>query len=752
MIIQRNVDLFQAHLNAPLKTVLELIDQNRSGILFVTEDDGRLWGVVTDGDIRRWLLRSEKPDLESPAYSIANRDYTAVAETTEPYNLRKLFSVKVRVIPILDRRGKMVGIAKGKVEDVDIGGRKIGPNNDVFVIAEIGNNHNGSLELGKQLIDKVAECEVPAAKFQMRNMELLYGSEWQKNRMSEDLGSQYVVDLLARVNLAKHELYELFDYCHQKNIIPLCTPWDEASVDDLEAYGIEAYKIASADLTNHQLLESVASKDCPAILSTGMSRELEIIEGISIFQKCGTPLVLLHCNSTYPPDAKDINLAYINRLDELGSCPVGYSGHEIGWTIAVAAVAVGATVIEKHFTLDRTMEGNDHKISLLPEELLQMAKAIQEVKVAMGSQSQRTLNQGEVLNRETLAKSLFATRAISRGETIEPCDVVIQAPGKGIQPNRYKELVGRVATRQITQNTEFFESDITGAVVGCASEYSFKRPWGIPVRYHDYRQLMGASNQSLLEFHMSYGDLEHEPRTFLKELRNIDLVVHAPELFSGDHLIDLAADSSEYRERSIREIQRVLDCTRQMSKFFPDTSPPRVILNAGGWTEGQRMTEDERIVRYERIRHGIKRLAMPDVELLIQTMPPFPWHFGGRSYHNLFVLPEEIDEFCAKGSARICLDISHSFLACKFHGIKLNDFIKLVGSHIAHIHWSDARGTDGEGLQIGEGEVEFKSVFNSLDRYAPGVSFIPEIWQGHKNGGEGFWIALSRLEDIYLSC
>ncbi|MEI2420999.1 N-acetylneuraminate synthase family protein, partial [Arthrospira platensis SPKY2] len=187
------------------------------------------------------------------------------------------------------------------------------------------------------------------------------------NDAKEDLGAQYTLDLLSRFQLTPEEMLQAFDYCRESGILPLCTPWDIKTVKLLENYRMPAYKVASADLTNHDLLKALVDTGKPLICSTGMSTESEIKESVALLQKMGAMYVLLHCNSTYPAPFKDINLNYLDKLAKIGNCPVGYSGHERGYHVAIAAVAKGAKVIEKHFTLDKTMEGNDHKVSLLPE-------------------------------------------------------------------------------------------------------------------------------------------------------------------------------------------------------------------------------------------------------------------------------------------------------------------------------------------------------------------------------------------------
>ena len=206
----------------------------------------------------------------------------------------------------------------------------------------------------------------------------------------------------------------------------------------LEDYGMQAYKLASADLTNHELLDAIARTGKPLICSTGMSSESEISAAVRKLKQLDAKYVLLHCNSTYPAPFKDIHLNYLDRLSQIGNCLVGYSGHERGIAVAIAAVAKGAKVIEKHFTLDRTMEGNDHRVSLLPAEFKEMEQGIREVEQALGSNAQRRVTQGEMMNREILAKSLIIDCDLAKGEIIREDMIKVKSPGKGLQPYKLK--------------------------------------------------------------------------------------------------------------------------------------------------------------------------------------------------------------------------------------------------------------------------------------------------------------------------
>ena len=237
----------------------------------------------------------------------------------------------------------------------------------------------------------------------------------------------------------------------------------------------------------------------PLICSTGMSSEEEINETITLLKRHGAIYILLHCNSTYPAPFKDVNLNYIKRLQEIGDCPVGYSGHERGIHIPIAAVSMGAKLIEKHLTLDKSMEGNDHKVSLLPKEFKSMTTSIREVEQALGEYTERRPSQGELINREVLAKSLIINRYLEAGQTITADMIEVKSPGKGLQPNRKKELIGSQIKRSMKDGDFFYPSDLLKNQVQSRS-YKFNRSWGIPVRYHDFQILLNF-HQNSYDFH-----------------------------------------------------------------------------------------------------------------------------------------------------------------------------------------------------------------------------------------------------------
>lgn len=748
MLIEKSFSEFIVFESETVFRALEKINANKKRIIFILADNGFLVGCLTDGDFRRWVTTTPNFDINLSVSEIMNPHVSWVRAGATNKEINAKFSPSIDVIPIVDDSQRLVSVALKNEDGFSVGKRVISDENQTFIIAEIGNNHNGDLDLAKRLVDLAFDAGADCVKFQMRDVSSLYKSSGKQDHAA-DLGAQYTMDLLSKFQLKNSELFDVFDYCKSKGLTPLCTPWDFKSLEVLEDYGMEFYKVASADLTNHPFLEALVNTGKPLICSTGMSNEFEIKQTINFLRNRGATFALLHCNSTYPTPFKDVHLSYIKTLKELSGGLVGYSGHERGTSVPVAAVALGAKIIEKHFTIDQTMEGNDHKVSLLPDDFKRMVSEIRAVEESIGNSHARRLSQGEMLNRETLAKSIIARKSIKSGDIITREMLEVKSPGQGLQPMYMDKLLGRAAKRSLKAGDYFYESDLNDNVTK-PRDYSFKRPFGIPVRYHDYEKLCKVSNFDFVEFHLSYQDLDLKISDFLCGEQSIDFAVHAPELFAGDHVLDLTSQDDTYRERSIYELQRVCDITLKLKEFFPKTKRPIIVVNAGGFSSNGFLNHEQIMLRYDTLVLSLSKLNQEGLEIVIQTMPPFPWHFGGQRYHNLFVNPGEIKSFCEKTNYRICFDVSHTMMACNYYSWKLTDVTREIGSYIAHMHIVDALGEDGEGVQIGHGDVNFSELAKDLSEVAPNIMFLPEVWQGHKNNGEGFWKALEFLEQFNL--
>lgn len=749
MIIEKNLASFCINSALSIAEALNQITKNKKGFVLCVSSTGHLDGILTDGDFRRWISSATGSSLEQPVLSICNRSVIFASENSTHDQLSRYFNDRVKFLPLVDKNKVLTGIAieLSSLTEFSIAGRQVGPTEACFIIAEIGVNHNGSVALAKELITCAVEAGADCVKFQMRDMDSLYVNSGKSDDASADLGAQYVLDVLERSNLSKEQMSEVLYFAQSKGVIPLCTPWDIPSVAFLESWGIPGYKISSADLTNHQLLRAVAATGKPMLVSTGMSQEAEIIESVNVLRLAGAKFALLHCNSTYPAPFKDVHLRYLQRLAKISNPIIGYSGHERGYAVAIAAVALGASIIEKHITLDRNMIGNDHKVSLEPNEFKAMVCDIRDVETALGSGASRKPSVGEMMNREILAKSLIATCDIALGSIIQPDMVTIASPGKGLQPNRINDLIGKVANRDVAKGDFFYSTDLND-VVFKPRAFKFSRPWGIPVRYHDWKQLYQNLPMDFLEFHLSYKDIEADVDRFFDKEVPTGLIVHSPDLFENDHILNLASDDESYRQTSINHLQSAIEAARNLRRWFPNVDKIPLVVSLGGMSRNAPIDRAQIPALYDRVAHAISQLDTEGVEILPQTLPPFPWYLGGQLHCNLFVDPEDTLAFAKTNGLRICFDISHSKLAANHLGRSFNDYIELLGPVTGHYHIVDAAGVDSEGLQIGDGEIDFTHLATRMAVLSPNISFIPEVWQGHKNAGEGFWVALDRLEGL----
>lgn len=757
MIIERDLTPYVVYSGDPVLRALEKITANKARVIFLVDSHGHLDGVLSDGDFRRWVSGATSLSTDVPALDAANTSPRSLPIGSSPAEIAHAFGSGIDHVALVDERHHLVAIAINRADELRIGQHVIAPDAPALMISEIGINHQGEVGLAKQLVDLSVEAGADVVKFQLRDMESLY-RQGSSGSGGEDLGPQYTLDLLAKYNLDADGLFEVFDHCKDVGIEVMCTAWDPVSVDRLVDYGITGLKVASADMTNHALLRHMAASGTPMVISTGMSTEGEIRETVDLIRSTGVAHAFLHCQSTYPAPFKDVNLAYLTRLAELTQAPVGYSGHERGFHVALAAVALGARIIEKHFTVDRDLEGNDHKVSLLPDEFKEMVQRIREVEEALGTSAPRAVSTGEMMNRVNLAKSLVAARRIEVGETLTEADIDIKSPGRGLQPNRFDRLVGRTTTRALDAGDFFYATDL-GDAAPIGRAYDFRRPWGLAVRYHDVAAMTKDTTPDFLEFHFSYKDLDlpvAEVFATYPDGLPMGFTTHSPDLFAGDFLLNLASEDDAHWERSIRELQRVVDTTREMQQHFTrgadakaDAEGPVIVASLGGFTTDAFVTPADREKMYARVAEGLARVDDSGVRLCAQTLPPYPWYMGGQLYCNLFVDPRDTAEFAARHDRRLCFDVSHSKLSANYLGMSFAEATDLLAPHTEHLHLVDATGVDGEGVQVGDGEIDWAVLAQQLDAMSPGVSFIPEIWQGHVNDGEGFWIALERLEQWF---
>ena len=326
----------------------------------------------------------------------------------------------------------------------------------VLIIAEAGVNHNGSIQIAKQLIDKAVEAGVDIIKFQTFKSEKLVSktarqAEYQQRNIGKGDEGQFA--MLKKLELSVENHHELIQYCQERNIRFWSTAFDMESIDFLHSLNMGLWKIPSGEITNYPYIKKIASFHEPIILSTGMCELSDIETALNVLIDEGVKkeqITVLHCNTEYPTPYQDVNLKAMLEIGEKFGVKIGYSDHTQGIEVPIAAVALGASVIEKHFTLDKTMEGPDHKASLEPDELKSMVSAIRHIELALGN-GHKTISDSERKNIEIARKSIVAACPIKKGEMFSEENLTVKRPGNGISPMRWNEVVGTTAIKDFEE-------------------------------------------------------------------------------------------------------------------------------------------------------------------------------------------------------------------------------------------------------------------------------------------------------------
>lgn len=337
-------------------------------------------------------------------------------------------------------------------ESFEIGAKKVGEGASCYIIAEAGSNHNRDLQLAFQLIDVAVEADADAVKFQTFSAETIASKADNEFTRIDFAGAKSLFELYKKLELPREWQKELFSYAKEKGITFLSTPFDEKAVDELFHIGVNAFKIASFEITHFPLLRHVAQANKPVLLSTGMAVLGEIEEAIAVLNDAGcNEIGLFHCGIGYPVNPEQVNLRAMDTIKQAFQCPVGYSDHTLGIGVPVAAVAIGASMIEKHFTLDNDLAGPDHGFALEPDELKLMVESIRIAEHAMGSYCKGP-NPSEMEHKKKGRRSLHARITIPKGTIITEDMVSVLRPGIGLHPRNMDIVIGKRAVRDIYEN------------------------------------------------------------------------------------------------------------------------------------------------------------------------------------------------------------------------------------------------------------------------------------------------------------
>jgi len=625
-----------------------------------------------------------------------------------------------------------------------IGSQTISNEDPAYIIAEIGLNHQGDIQLAKQLIDAAVAANANCAKFQKRSLKKVYKADVLEHVEKEEQGGQYILKNLIKCELDDQSLKELSKYCHKQNIDFMCTPWDEDSLAFLAELDVSAYKIGSPDMTNLLLLRQVAMLKKPILISTGMSFVSEIEQVARYLNELNAEFLFLHCNSTYPAPYNDINLLFLQKLKQLSNGLVGYSGHERGISVSLAAVSLGAKIIEKHLTLDRTLEGPDHRASLEPQEFVELVKQIRIVESCLGEET-RFMSRGEYLNRQVLSKSLVAAKDLKKGHTLQFSDISVKSPGKGTSPLKINHFLGKtLIARSIKKDDYLLESDVDTRPVeyNTYASVSTKHSWGVVARMSDVNQLLPC-NSTFMEIHLTDSDINSH-KTYTEPVDR-HLVVHGPE-YNDNLLLDLSSLDEGTRAASVSFFNKAFAHARSFKQLFKNNkNPTKFVIHPGGFAMSKPLF-DKKTELYQQLEKSLHELNTTGFEPLIENMPSCPWFFGGQWFCTTFMDADEIVNFSKKTGYGVVWDVSHAALYCNYYKKDLMRYAKTILPVTKYIHISDASGFNGEGLQIGDGTIDFEKIVPLVVK--EDFWILPEVWQGHKFNGEGFLKAINKLKSM----
>ena len=599
----------------------------------------------------------------------------------------------------------------------------------INLIAEIGINHKGSFAKAKDLVDQAAMAGCWAVKFQFRDVDSFYKS-------CSEIGDEILLQEIKRTNLTVQELTDLA--LHAKSL-GLKAGVSFFRYQDFQIMGagvsfFDFFKVPSAECTNHILIEKLLDTGKKVMVSTGGHSLIDVKK--ALFQFIGKDLVIFHCVANYPTKLGSQNLNFIHDLKDIGFDHVGYSSHDEDFENCIIAMSMGVQWIERHLTHDVSGCGLDDSSSSEITDFIKLKSFSLQMNNILGERN-RLPNQGEILNMQNLGTGLYSKLKIIKGSTSILTNFEAKAPRVGLSTGDYllyyqnKALkvdlnVGEALSIRHFQEEKVFDSPTL-------FNFASKNKIGIPVRLHDFEDFSSKIKTGVYEFHLSYGEvLSDNLHKIIDSIDSEDFIsLHLPDYLSGNRVIDPISDNLNTRNDSQLIIQRSLDFAKALS----DKTNKKIPV-VGSFSQRSNRGRYEVL---DDLFSYIDSNESDGINIYPQWLPIYAWYFGGSVKLELMNSEKDIN-YIVKHSRKICLDLCHLALSAKYFNSNWKDWYKLLKPFIGHLHFADSQGVDGEGLDIGEGDIGDFSIF--LD--VPKMKII-EVWQGHHNEGLGFMKALDKL-------
>lgn len=597
-----------------------------------------------------------------------------------------------------------------------------------YIIAELGINHDGSIATAESLIRSAAESGVHAVKFQYRNLDSSHTDH------SREIGDELLSTEIKKNYISPEGILQLVRYARTLGIECGISFFCEGDIADFSPSlsVFDFFKVPSAELANISLIKTLLNTHKPVYLSTGCHSEKTITTSLEALPKHGwTPL---HCVSNYPTRLENARLGYIKHLQKRWDRPVGFSSHDKNWETCLLALQLGATVIERHITLDKNSDGLDHSSSSTPEEFATLCNFARHFEHITRGNGPRIPNQGERLNQQNLGRSYYAVRDINAGQTLGRNDLVYRSPAIGIATNEIDHYLGQTAKHSlksglpITPGLFRVQTSLPGTVIDFARQNQI----AIPVRIHDLDAFQTLFPIGAFEFHLSYKEVLSEIDISKIDVNN-RYSVHLPDYTSSTSLMDPFSPNEAQRNTSLD----ILDRTCNFARKLQDKCGYSVPI-VGSFSQVHQSLPQF----YDDHTRLLEKYSEAGIKIFLQWLPPIAWYFGGSV--DLNAMNNEIDvEHILARDLPICLDVCHLIMCQNHFSLSAKGIMSKLSSNIGHIHIADAAGTDGEGLMFGDGEPGNMEVINYAFDFD--CMKVIEVWQGHLDQGAGFRTALLKL-------
>ncbi len=597
-----------------------------------------------------------------------------------------------------------------------------------YLIAEIGINHNGDVKTAENLILAARSSGCNAVKFQYRNLSRTYSG------LNMEIGDEILSTEIERNFIKVSAIVSLVCFAKSVGLDAGISFFDELDIADFEN-SIELFdffKIPSIEITNLPLIRKLLSFEKFLYISTGASSEFEIEEIFESLPRDGW--MPLHCVSNYPTQILNSKIGYISHLAERWGRPVGFSSHDEFWEICLIAISHGATVIERHITLDKSQLGLDHTTSSTPDEFVRLSSILRNYPQVVSGQGPRYPNQGELINRQNLGKSYFAKYDVEKGTRLNLEDFDYRHPRIGLSLNevdRYLFSDLKVNVKKGNALTKAHFSDITPIseqVINLCNSHEVS----LPIRIHDYSEISRRFPLNNFELHLSFGEID-KLDDFVPLNSKHRISIHFPDYISSSALFNPFSNEKSTKEESFRVINRISDLVSRLSDLT-----------------GRKVTTVTSVSQYENNKDQFyshcaelqSELNTSSFQFTYQWLPPFAWYFGGTEKLHVFNSPDDTDHIL-RHHLGITLDTSHFLMSSNYFEFDpVTTFLRLQ-PQIQHLHLADAQSFDGEGFQVGSGDPENLPLL--LEAMGLPLPKVIEVWQGHLNLYQGFQNALVTL-------